>query len=74
MSNLTPSKYLIGADGGSSTVRRLAGIEFPASKAAQRWIRIDGIVETDMPDSRMGAASIESPTHGNVLWLALGKN
>lgn len=37
----------------------------------QRWVRIDGVVETDMPDSRMGWASIESATHGNVLWVAI---
>jgi phenol 2-monooxygenase (NADPH) len=34
-------------------------------------VRIDGVVETDMPNSRIGFASIESPTHGNVLWVAL---
>ena len=26
---------------------------------------------TDMPNSRIGWASIESKTHGNVLWVAL---
>lgn len=65
------SKYIIGADGGNSTVRRLSGIPFPADKITQRWVRIDGVVETDMPNSRIGWASIESKTHGNVLWVAI---
>ncbi len=42
------SKYIIGADGGRSKVRELAGIEFEGEKSNRRWIRIDGVVETDM--------------------------
>lgn len=34
------------------------------------WCRIDGVLKTNMPDARVGFASIESPTHGNVLWVA----
>ena len=34
-------------------------------------VRIDGVLETDMPDSRNGNASLESPTHGTVLWVNL---
>jgi phenol 2-monooxygenase (NADPH) len=28
-------------------------------------------MKTDMPDARIGVAGIESPTHGNILWIAL---
>ncbi|CZR68335.1 related to 2-polyprenyl-6-methoxyphenol hydroxylase and related FAD-dependent oxidoreductases [Phialocephala subalpina] len=65
------SKYIIGADGGRSKLRHLSGIPFIADNTTYRWVRIDGVVKTDMPDSRIGVASIESPTHGNVLWVPL---
>jgi phenol 2-monooxygenase len=65
------SKYIIGADGGRSSVRQLAGIPFIGEKSAFNWIRIDAVIETDMPDSRIGFGAIESATHGNVLWVAL---
>ncbi|KAL3436264.1 FAD binding domain-containing protein [Aspergillus tetrazonus] len=64
------SKYLIGADGGRSFVRRHAGIPFEGDISEDRWNRIDGIVETDMPITRAYGA-IESQTHGNVLWAPL---
>jgi phenol 2-monooxygenase len=68
---LTTSKYLVGADGGRSTVRTLAGIKSTTDSTTLRWVRLDGVVETDMPDSKLGFASVESPTHGNVLWVSL---
>jgi phenol 2-monooxygenase (NADPH) len=34
-------------------------------------VRIDGLIETNMPDARAGFVSLESPTHGNVLWVSL---
>jgi phenol 2-monooxygenase (NADPH) len=46
------SKYLVGADGGRSFVRRHAGIPFDGNTSEDKWIRIDGIVETDMPLNR----------------------
>ncbi|PCH02089.1 Peptidase C12, ubiquitin carboxyl-terminal hydrolase 1 [Penicillium occitanis (nom. inval.)] len=64
------SKYLVGADGGRSFVRRHAGIPFEGDTSEDKWIRIDGIVETDMPIKRAYGA-IESKTHGNVLWAPL---
>ncbi|KAL4964208.1 FAD binding domain-containing protein [Aspergillus stella-maris] len=64
------SKYLIGADGGRSFVRRHAKIPFCGDTSEDKWIRIDGIVETDMPITRAYGA-IESKTHGNVLWAPL---
>ncbi|CAK7221010.1 hypothetical protein SBRCBS47491_004381 [Sporothrix bragantina] len=64
------SKYIIGADGGRSFVRRHADIPFDGDSTEDRWIRIDGLVETDMPLNRSYGA-IESKTHGNVLWAPL---
>ncbi|KAI1812968.1 FAD binding domain-containing protein [Poronia punctata] len=63
-------KYLIGADGGHSTVRRVLDIPFEGSSSEDRWVRIDGIVKSDMPKPD-SYCSIESPTHGNVLWVGL---
>lgn len=39
-----------------------------------KWVRIDAVIKTDMPDSEVGFGSIESPTHGNVLWVSLDHN
>jgi len=63
-------KYLIGADGGRSFVRRALEVPFDGSTTEDKWVRIDGMVETDMPKSRSYGA-IESQTHGNVLWAPL---
>jgi phenol 2-monooxygenase len=63
-------KYLVGADGGRSFVRRTLDIPFDGSTTEDKWVRIDGIIETNMPKPRV-YGSIESPTHGNVLWAAL---
>jgi phenol 2-monooxygenase len=63
-------KYLIGADGGKSFVRRAMNIPFDGSSSEDKWVRIDGVIETDLPKPRSYCA-IESPTHGNVLWAAL---
>lgn len=65
------SKYIIGADGTRSTVRRLAGIPFDGERTGIKWFRIDAVIKTDIPDHRSGLLSIESPNHGNVLWMAL---
>ncbi|TAQ91248.1 hypothetical protein B7494_g431 [Chlorociboria aeruginascens] len=65
------AKYIIGADGGRSSVRTLAGIPFEGDSTTYRWVRLDGIMKTDMPDPRVGSAMIESLTYGNILWLAL---
>ncbi|KAH6666642.1 FAD binding domain-containing protein [Halenospora varia] len=63
-------RYLVGADGGRSFVRRTLDIPFEGSTTEDKWVRIDGPLKTDMPKSR-GYGAIESPTHGNVLWAAL---
>ncbi|KAI0149776.1 FAD binding domain-containing protein [Hypoxylon sp. NC0597] len=63
-------RYLIGCDGGHSSVRRIFNIPFEGSASEDRWVRIDGQIKTNMPKPR-SYCSIESPTHGNVLWVAL---
>ena len=65
------AKYIIGCDGGNSAVRRLAGIAMEGENKEDHWVRIDGVVKTNMPDSRLGFAAIESKNHGHVLWVAL---
>ena len=63
-------RYLIGADGGRSSVRRLLEIPFDGNMSEDKWVRIDGLVKTNLPKPR-AYVSLESPTHGNVLWAAL---
>ncbi|KAL2812921.1 FAD binding domain-containing protein [Aspergillus cavernicola] len=67
------SEYLIGADGGKSFVRRHLNIPFEGDTTQDKWIRVDGKVKTDLPTPR-SYGSIESPTHGNVLWAPLDRN
>jgi len=43
---------------------------FDGSTTEDKWVRIDSMVETDMPKSRVYGA-VESPTHRNVLWAVL---
>ena len=65
------SRYIVGADGGRSTVRELAGIAFEGEKTNRHFIRIDGVVKTDMPEARTGNVGVESTSHGSVLWACL---
>jgi phenol 2-monooxygenase (NADPH) len=65
-------KYLIGADGARSTVRDLADIKLDMTATVDKWVRIDGILTTDVPaDVVRFYIAFESPTHGNVLWAPL---
>ncbi|KAI1171768.1 FAD binding domain-containing protein [Nemania sp. FL0916] len=66
-------KRLVGADGGRSSVRRLLAIPFEGSTSEDKWVRIDGKVKTNLPKPRT-YCSIESPTHGNVLWVGLDRD
>jgi phenol 2-monooxygenase len=68
--SIVKCKYLVGADGGRSFVRRAMNIPFDGSSSEDKWVRVDGVIETDLPKPRTYCA-IESPTHGNVLWAAL---
>ncbi|KAH9906565.1 FAD binding domain-containing protein [Xylariomycetidae sp. FL2044] len=65
-------KYLVGADGGRSSVRRFLEIPFEGSTSEDKWVRVDGLIKTNLPKPRT-YCSIESPTHGNVLWAALDR-
>lgn len=65
-------KFLIGCDGGKSSVRKFMGVPFTGATSADKWVRIDGLVETNLPKPRT-YCSIESPTHGNVLWVGLDR-
>ena len=65
------SKYIVGADGGRSKVREVAQIAFEGEKSNRHWIRIDGVVETNMPEARKGICGIESRSHGSILWACL---
>lgn len=62
------SKYIVGCDGGSSTVRTMAGIPMVGADKEDHWVRIDGIIHSNMPDSREPFCAIESKSHGMVLW------
>lgn len=65
------SKYIVGADGGRSVVRKMAGIELEGEGSSRRWVRIDGIVKTNMPEARYGLTSIHSASQGSILWVCL---
>ncbi|KAJ4142439.1 hypothetical protein NW754_009882 [Fusarium falciforme] len=67
-------KYLVGSDGGSSSVRQLTGTDLDLDPTTHEWIRIDGKMTTDMPDSNIGFASIETEHHGNILWVKLDRD
>ncbi|KAJ6570113.1 FAD binding domain-containing protein [Mycena vulgaris] len=64
------TKYLIGADGGKSTIRTLAGIAFNGERTTHRWIRMDARVKTNMPNPRC-LNSIDSKFHGQILWCPI---
>ncbi|KAL9025677.1 MAG: hypothetical protein Q9196_005539 [Gyalolechia fulgens] len=68
---LVNARYIVGADGGSSTVRKLAGIKFLGDSTPMEWVRLDAVVTTNMPDSRAGPVSILSSNLGNVLWTPM---
>ncbi|KIW13388.1 hypothetical protein PV08_08576 [Exophiala spinifera] len=72
-SQVYESRFLIGADGAHSTTRHLAKITTQSfgSPTPIKWVRMDGVFKTDMPDQHLGFGSLESPTHGNVLWVTL---
>ena len=68
---LVNARYVVGTDGGRSTVRKLAGINFQGNSTPLNWVRIDAVVSTDMPHSRVGPVSLETSDHGNVLWAPM---
>ncbi|KAK4498175.1 hypothetical protein PRZ48_010832 [Zasmidium cellare] len=67
------AKYVIACDGGKSTARKLAGIPFQGESSVHHLVRMDAVVETDMPEPRLGFAFIHSPSHGHILWTAIDR-
>lgn len=61
-------RYLIGADGARSTVRRAVGIEMRGTEAMHAWGVMDVLVETDFPDMRRKCA-IQGGGDGNLLLI-----
>ena len=51
------SRYLVGCDGGRSTVRRLLGVGFPGEPATREWLT--GEVELTAPPEELAAVVTE---------------
>ncbi|KAF9468252.1 FAD binding domain-containing protein [Collybia nuda] len=64
-------KYLVGADGGRSTVRSIGKFPFTGTSSPFKWVRLDAVVRSNMPSSRSKVIALESREHGNVLWTPL---
>lgn len=64
------ARFIVGADGSRTAVRRAAKIETDGDSGEDKWVRIDGFLTTNNPKPRSYGA-IESRTHGNVLWVPL---
>ncbi|KAJ7573736.1 FAD binding domain-containing protein [Mycena floridula] len=64
-------KYLIGADGGRSTVRHIGQFPFAGTASPHKWVRLDAVVTTNLPWSRSKAIAIESKEFGNILWTPI---
>lgn len=41
------------------------------NETVYKWVRIDGRMKTNLPEPNLMFASLETKTHGNVLWLRL---
>ncbi|KAJ5004015.1 Phenol hydroxylase [Colletotrichum sp. SAR 10_66] len=67
-------KYLVGADGVQSQVRQLAKIEMVGDETAYEWVRFDGRIKTDVPDTELGFVTIQSAEYGNVFLVRLDKD
>ena len=53
------SRYLVGCDGGRSTVRKLLGVGFPGEPARVEWLL--GEVEVAVPPEKLAAVAAEVP-------------
>jgi len=51
------SRYLVGCDGGRSTVRKLLGIGFPGERATTEWLL--GMMEVAVPPEELAAVVAE---------------
>ncbi|EGG21825.1 FAD-binding monooxygenase [Cavenderia fasciculata] len=43
-------KYIIGADGGNSSIRKSMGSKFSGESGAMRWLVVDAILDADHPE------------------------
>ena len=65
------SRYLVGCDGGRSTVRKLLGVGFPGEPTRVEWLL--GEVEVTMPPEELAAVVTEvSKTHKGFGAVPLG--
>ena len=62
------AKYVVGADGARSAVRRAIGRELRGDAANHGWGVMDILAVTDFPDIRIKAA-IQSASEGNILLI-----
>ncbi|MCK8675395.1 FAD-dependent monooxygenase [Rhodococcus sp. HM1] len=60
------TRYLVGADGAHSRVRRSIGCRFEGHSANHAWGVIDALADTDFPDIRL-LSTIQSSTDGNMM-------
>ncbi|PWY67950.1 hypothetical protein BO70DRAFT_345250 [Aspergillus heteromorphus CBS 117.55] len=65
-------RFLVGADGAHSTVRRSVGIEMLGNSSASAWGVIDFVPDTDYPDIRR-LGNIHT-SHGSVLHFPRERN
>ncbi|MFJ9929065.1 MULTISPECIES: FAD-dependent monooxygenase [Streptomyces] len=63
---LVRTKYLVGADGAHSAVRRSIGCRFEGHSANHAWGVLDILADTDFPDVRL-LSTIQSSTGGNMM-------
>ncbi|WP_120003778.1 FAD-binding monooxygenase [Nesterenkonia muleiensis] len=62
------AKYVLGADGARSRVRRSIGRSLKGDTAKHAWGVMDVLAETDFPDIRLKCA-IQSRSGGNILLI-----
>jgi len=60
------ARYVVGCDGGKSTVRRLLNLEMRGDSANKAWGVMDLLLVTDFPDIRIKSI-IQSAHEGNLL-------
>ncbi|MQY11084.1 3-hydroxybenzoate 4-monooxygenase [Streptomyces sp. RB5] len=60
------AKYLVGADGAHSKVRRAIGCRFEGHSANHAWGVLDVLADTDFPDIRL-LSTVQSGHHGNMM-------
>lgn len=62
------ARYVVGCDGGRSSVRKSMGIELKGDSANKAWGVMDILLNTDFPDIRV-KSFIQSKEHGAVMTI-----